>query len=91
LAVWRLMTSSNFVGCMTGRSTGLAPSWARAGLRILENLRNEYVAVAIITTRLVATYRPSVTMPNRIAEMAKEKARKTTSRLVICREGIRSK
>ena len=26
LAVLRLMTSSNFVGCSTGRSAGLAPS-----------------------------------------------------------------
>src|SRR5262249_12820271 len=25
LAVWRLMTSSNFVGCSTGRSAGLSP------------------------------------------------------------------
>ena len=25
LAVWWLMTSSNFVGCPTGRSAGLAP------------------------------------------------------------------
>jgi hypothetical protein len=25
LAVWRLMTNSNFVGCSTGRSAGLVP------------------------------------------------------------------
>ena len=31
-AVFRLMTSSNFVGCSTGRSAGLAP------LRILDAL-----------------------------------------------------
>jgi hypothetical protein len=49
LAVWGLMTSSNFVGCMIGRSTGLAPSWARVGLRILENLRNEYVLAYNLT------------------------------------------